>query len=48
MWDILLNFIAVEEYLHCLERGRAVSQRLSEFLRKNIEPKATREASKAG
>ncbi|CAL5192363.1 unnamed protein product [Lathyrus oleraceus] len=40
--------MSVDNYLHCLERGRATTQRLSEFLRKNIEPKSIREASKAG
>lgn len=40
--------MSVDDYLHCLERGRATTQRLSEFLRKNIAPKSTREASKAG
>ncbi|CAJ2636680.1 unnamed protein product [Trifolium pratense] len=40
--------MSVDDYLHCLERGRATTQRLSEFLRKNMEPKSTREASKAG
>ncbi|XP_027366162.1 exosome complex exonuclease RRP46 homolog [Abrus precatorius] len=36
--------MSVDDYLHCLERGRATSARLSEFLRKNIEPKSTSEA----
>ncbi|KAJ1408591.1 Ribosomal protein S5 domain 2-type fold [Sesbania bispinosa] len=40
--------MSVDDYLHCLERGRATSLRLSEFLRKNMEPKSTSEASKAG
>ncbi|KAL1364032.1 hypothetical protein HN51_012185 [Arachis hypogaea] len=40
--------MSVDDYLHCLERGRAVSARLSEFLRKNIEPKSSSESSKAG
>ncbi|XP_057435614.1 exosome complex exonuclease RRP46 homolog [Lotus japonicus] len=40
--------MSVDDYLRCLERGRATSERLSEFLRKNIEPKSTSEASKAG
>ncbi|KAK7295059.1 hypothetical protein RJT34_17962 [Clitoria ternatea] len=40
--------MSVDDYLHCLDRGRAASARLSEFLRKNIEPKPTSEASKAG
>ena len=46
--SFLSNFLLVDDYLHCLERGRATTQRLSEFLRKNMEPKSTREASKAG
>ncbi|KAK7340238.1 hypothetical protein VNO77_20937 [Canavalia gladiata] len=40
--------MSVDEYLHCLERGHATCAKLSEFLRKNIEPKSTSEASKAG
>ncbi|KAF1870562.1 hypothetical protein Lal_00025750 [Lupinus albus] len=40
--------MSVDDYLHCLERGRATTAKLSEFLRKNIEPKSTSELSKAG
>ncbi|XP_061371570.1 exosome complex exonuclease RRP46 homolog [Gastrolobium bilobum] len=40
--------MSVDDYLHCLERGRATTVRLSEFLRKNIEPKSTSGTSKAG
>ena len=38
----LFNFLQVDDYLHCLEQGRAASARLSEFLRKNIELKSMR------
>ncbi|OIV97259.1 hypothetical protein TanjilG_10793 [Lupinus angustifolius] len=40
--------MSVDDYLHCLERGRATTAKLSEFLRKNVEPKSTSEPSKAG
>ena len=45
--DFFFLFL-VDDYLHCLDRGRAASARLSEFVRKNIGPKSTCEASKAG
>ncbi|KAG4377916.1 hypothetical protein GLYMA_18G230900v4 [Glycine max] len=48
MTSITQGAMSVDDYLHCLERGRAASARLSEFVRKNIELKSTSEASKAG
>ncbi|KAK7394791.1 hypothetical protein VNO78_15330 [Psophocarpus tetragonolobus] len=48
MTSVTLGVMSVDDYLHCLERGRAASARLSEFLRKNIGPKSTSEASKVG
>jgi len=46
--SFLFNFFVADDYLHCLERGRAASARLSEFLRKNVGLKSTSEGSKAG
>ncbi|KHN27081.1 Exosome complex exonuclease RRP46 like [Glycine soja] len=45
---IPLKHLAVNDYLHCLERGRAACASLSEFVRKNIGTKSTSEPSKAG
>ncbi|KAG5008305.1 hypothetical protein JHK82_026232 [Glycine max] len=48
MTSVTQGAMSVDDYLHCLDRGRAASARLSEFVRKNIGPKSTCEASKAG
>ncbi|TKY65472.1 Exosome complex exonuclease RRP46-like [Spatholobus suberectus] len=48
MTSVTQGAMSVDDYLHCLERGRAASARVSEFLRKNIGPKSTSKASKAG
>lgn len=48
MTSVTQGAMSVDDYLHCLERGRAASARLSEILRKNIGPKSTSGASKAG
>ncbi|XP_014497124.1 exosome complex exonuclease RRP46 homolog [Vigna radiata var. radiata] len=48
MTSVTQGAMPVNDYLHCLERGRAASARLSEFLRKNIGLKSTSEGSKAG
>ncbi|RDX91324.1 Exosome complex exonuclease RRP46-like protein, partial [Mucuna pruriens] len=47
MTSVTQGAMSVDDYLHCLERGRAASARLSEYLRKNIGPKSTSVASKA-
>ncbi|WVZ05045.1 hypothetical protein V8G54_018391 [Vigna mungo] len=48
MTSVTQGAMSANDYLHCLERGRAASARLSEFLRKNIGLKSTSEGSKAG
>ncbi|KAK4761799.1 hypothetical protein SAY87_029683 [Trapa incisa] len=40
--------MSVEDYFHCLDRGRAATARLSDFLRKNLQPQVLGEGSKAG
>lgn len=44
----LFEFFIVDDYLHCLERGRAASAEMSKFLRKNLQPKLPGDSSKAG
>ncbi|KAL9315028.1 hypothetical protein ACSQ67_016029 [Phaseolus vulgaris] len=41
MTSVTQGAMSVDDYLHCLERGRAASTRLSEFLRKNVGLKST-------
>ncbi|KAL2337698.1 hypothetical protein Fmac_012144 [Flemingia macrophylla] len=48
MTSVTQGAMSVDEYFHCLERGRAASAKLSEILRKNLGSKSTSEASKAG
>ncbi|KAG4933470.1 hypothetical protein AAZX31_17G163100 [Glycine max] len=48
MTSVTQGAMSVNDYLHCLERGRAACASLSEFVRKNIGPKSTSEPSKAG
>ncbi|XP_028796428.1 exosome complex exonuclease RRP46 homolog [Neltuma alba] len=40
--------MSVDDYLHCLERGRAASAKMSEFLRKSLQPQLSGDSSKAG
>ncbi|KAF7826034.1 exosome complex exonuclease RRP46-like protein [Senna tora] len=40
--------MSVDDYLLCLERGRAASARMSEFLRKSLQPQLSSDSSKAG
>uniref|UniRef100_A0A0R0FNH9 Exosome complex exonuclease RRP46 homolog n=1 Tax=Glycine max TaxID=3847 RepID=A0A0R0FNH9_SOYBN len=48
MTSVTQGAMSVNDYLHCLERGRAACASLSEFVRKNIGTKSTSEPSKAG
>ncbi|QCE12292.1 exosome complex component RRP46 [Vigna unguiculata] len=41
MTSVTQGAMSADDYLHCLERGRAASARLSEFLRKNVGLKST-------
>lgn len=38
----------VDDYLHCLERGRAAGAKLSDFLRKSLQLQCPNDSSKAG
>ncbi|KAI9072142.1 hypothetical protein K1719_011171 [Acacia pycnantha] len=40
--------MSVDDYLHCLERGRAASAKMSEFLRRSLQPQLSADPSKAG
>uniref|UniRef100_A0A5B7AU32 Exosome complex exonuclease RRP46 homolog n=1 Tax=Davidia involucrata TaxID=16924 RepID=A0A5B7AU32_DAVIN len=40
--------MSVDDYLYCLERGRAASAKLSDFLRKSLVSQVPIDASKAG
>lgn len=44
----LLLFLQVDDYLHCLERGRAATSKMSDFLRRNLQPQLSGDSSKAG
>lgn len=44
----LLCFLEVDDYLHCLERGRAATSKMSDFLRRNLQPQLSSNSSKAG
>ncbi|KAJ7965951.1 Exosome complex exonuclease RRP46-like [Quillaja saponaria] len=37
----------VDDYLHCLERGRSASEKMSAFLRRSLQPKLPSDLSKA-
>lgn len=40
--------MSVDDYLHCLERGRAATSKMSDFLRRNLQPQLSSDSSKAG
>jgi len=40
--------MSVDDYLHCLQRGRAASAKLSDFLRRNLQSHSPGDLSKAG
>lgn len=40
--------MSVDDYLHCLERGRAASAKLSDFLRRSLQSQVPSDLSKAG
>ncbi|XP_062164219.1 exosome complex exonuclease RRP46 homolog isoform X2 [Alnus glutinosa] len=40
--------MSVDDYLHCLERGRAASAKMSAFLRRSLPPQIPSDSSKAG
>ncbi|KAH7524179.1 hypothetical protein FEM48_Zijuj06G0091700 [Ziziphus jujuba var. spinosa] len=40
--------MSVEDYLHCLERGRAATSKMSDFLRRSLQPQLPSDSSKAG
>uniref|UniRef100_A0A5B7AUM2 Exosome complex exonuclease RRP46 homolog n=1 Tax=Davidia involucrata TaxID=16924 RepID=A0A5B7AUM2_DAVIN len=40
--------MSVDDYLHCLERGRAASAKLSDFLRRSLQSQLPSDSSKAG
>ncbi|KAB1204364.1 hypothetical protein CJ030_MR8G014185 [Morella rubra] len=40
--------MSVDDYLHCLERGRAASAKMSAFLRRSLQPQVSTDSSKAG
>ncbi|KAI9072147.1 hypothetical protein K1719_011140 [Acacia pycnantha] len=40
--------MSVDDYLHCLDRGRAASAKMSEFLRRSLQPQLSADSSKAG
>ncbi|ONI33837.1 hypothetical protein PRUPE_1G449000 [Prunus persica] len=40
--------MSVDDYLHCLERGRAATAKMSAFLRKSLQPQLPIDSSKAG
>ncbi|KAH9761200.1 exosome complex exonuclease RRP46-like [Citrus sinensis] len=40
--------MSVDDYFHCLERGRAASAKLSDFLRRSLQSKLPGDLSKAG
>ncbi|XP_031407497.1 exosome complex exonuclease RRP46 homolog isoform X2 [Punica granatum] len=40
--------MSVEDYFHCLDRGRAATAKLSDFLRRNLQPQVLADGSKAG
>ncbi|WCJ42253.1 hypothetical protein M5689_023073 [Euphorbia peplus] len=40
--------MAVEEYLYCIERGRAATAKLSDFLRRSLKLQLPSDSSKAG
>ncbi|XP_056166309.1 exosome complex exonuclease RRP46 homolog [Syzygium oleosum] len=40
--------MSVDDYLHCLERGRAATSKMSDFLRRNLQPQLSGDSSKAG
>lgn len=40
--------MAVDDYFHCLERGRAASAKLSDFLRRSLQLQVSSDSSKAG
>lgn len=44
----LLKTVSVDDYLHCLERGRAASAKMSAFLRRSLQPQVSTDSSKAG
>lgn len=41
------GIMSVDDYFYCLERGRAASVKLSDFLRRNLQQQST-DSSKAG
>ncbi|KAE8056546.1 hypothetical protein FH972_013314 [Carpinus fangiana] len=40
--------MSVDDYLHCLERGRAASAKMSAFLRRSLPPQNPSDSSRAG
>ncbi|KAG7955045.1 hypothetical protein I3843_11G051100 [Carya illinoinensis] len=40
--------MSVDDYLHCLDRGRAATAKMSAFLRKTLQPQISSDSSKAG
>lgn len=44
----LVYITLVDDYLHCLERGRAATAKMSAFLRKSLQPQLPIDSSKAG
>uniref|UniRef100_A0A2N9ICT2 Exosome complex exonuclease RRP46 homolog n=1 Tax=Fagus sylvatica TaxID=28930 RepID=A0A2N9ICT2_FAGSY len=40
--------MSVDDYLHCLERGRAATAKMSAFLRRNLQPQIPSDSCKAG
>lgn len=40
--------MSVDDYIHCLERGRAATTKMSAFLRRSLQPQLPTDSSKAG
>ncbi|KGN62820.1 exosome complex exonuclease RRP46 homolog [Cucumis sativus] len=40
--------MSVDDYIHCLERGRAATTKMSAFLRRSLQPQLPMNSSKAG
>ncbi|KAL9269149.1 Exosome complex exonuclease RRP46-like protein [Drosera capensis] len=41
------GLMSVEDYLYCVERGRAATGKLSDFLRKSLQPQQPKESTAA-